>query len=188
MVYRGADDCIQELWGFPGSWNHDPVGAFFIKAKGDPAGYVTENFGIQHIVYRGKNDQVVELWWFGVWRENVLTNAAHRALHTRSDVAGYSGETSNTQHVLPYFVSDGSPRELEWNVHGWHSRSYLLNNPFPDPLGALAAPFFYQSRRKGRTFFVEPYVAETVVQNGRIGSSPRGNTWILPSTLVGSSP
>ena len=32
VVYRGTDDCIQELWGFPGSWNHNPVGAPFTKA------------------------------------------------------------------------------------------------------------------------------------------------------------
>lgn len=161
VVYRGTDDCIQELWGFPGSWNHNPVGGPFTKAKGDPVGYVTEKLGIQHIVYRGGNDEVVELWWLGIWRENILTKTARDAQQTKSDVFGYSGEISNTQHVV-YIASDGNPRELEWNTNGWHPRSYSLNNPFPDPLGPLAAPFFYQSRRKGHTFFVEPSVVETV--------------------------
>jgi hypothetical protein len=161
VVYRGTDDCIQELWGVPGSWNHNPVGVAFTKAKGDPAGYVTEKFGIQHIVYRGENDQVVELWGAGLWRQNILTDAVPSAPQTSSDLAGYAGETSGTQHVV-YFASDGSPRALEWSTAGWRPGSYVLDNPFPDPLGALAAPFFYQSRRKGHTFFVEPSVVETV--------------------------
>jgi hypothetical protein len=162
VVYRGTDDRIHELWGPPGSWNYNPIGAPFTKAKGDPAGYVTEKFGVQHVVYRGENDQVVELWWYGIWRENVLTNTRPGIPLTRSDVSGYSGETTNTQHVA-YFDADGNPGELAWNIDGWHSGSYMLENPFPDPLGALAAPFFYASRDKSHTFFVEPSVAETVV-------------------------
>jgi hypothetical protein len=162
VVYRGTDDHIQELWGFPGSWNYNPSGAPFTKAKGDPSGYVTEKFGIQHIVYRGESDQVVELWWLGIWRENILTNTRRGAPLAQSDVSGYSGETTDTQHVV-YFASGGIPRELEWNRDGWQSGSFVLENPFPDPLGALAAPFFYQSLGRKDTFFVEPSVAETVV-------------------------
>lgn len=162
VVYRGTDDRIHELWGFPGSWNYNAVGANFTKAKGDPAGYVTEAFGVQHIVYRGENDQVVELWWFGIWREHVLTKTVSGAPVPRSDLAGYSFESNRTQHVV-YFAHDGSPQELWWNVDGWHHGKYALQNPFPDALGPLASPFFYESSGRDHTFFVEPYIVETTV-------------------------
>lgn len=44
---------------------------------------------------------------------------------------------------------------------------YELNNPFPDDLGQLASPFFYESANKDHTFFVEPYVIETAVHEWR---------------------
>jgi hypothetical protein len=162
VVYRGADDRIHELWGAPGSWNYNPIGEKFTKAKGDPAGYVTEWTGSQHVVYRGENDELVELWCLGLWRENILTVAAHGAPSVMSDPAGYSFESQRTQHVV-YFGQDGRPHELWWNVDGWHHGTYALYNPFPDRLGPLAAPFFYEARGRDHTFFVEPYVVETTV-------------------------
>jgi hypothetical protein len=162
VVYRGTDERIHELWGFPGSWNYNAIGAPFTKAVGDPAGYVTESYGSQHVVYRGQDDKVVELWWFGIWREHVLSNTVSTAPSPNSDVAGYSFEAYRTQHVV-YFAQDGSPRELWWNSSGWHGGAYELENPFPDPLGPLATPFFYESAGKDHTFFVEPFVVETAV-------------------------
>ena len=162
VVYRGSDERIHELWGPPGSWHYNAIGARFTKAIGDPAGYVTESFGSQHVVYRGQGNKVVELWWSGIWREHVLSNSVPAAVVSVSDVAGYSFEAYRTQHVV-YFAQDGSPRELWWNFAGWHSGMYELKNPFPDPLGPLATPFFYESVGKDHTFFVEPFVVETSV-------------------------
>jgi Neuraminidase-like domain len=162
VVYRGVDDRIHELWGPPGAWNHNPIGATFTKATGDPAGYVTESFGTQHVVYRGEGDQVVELWWSDAWREHILTMSVSAAPKTKSDVAGYSFEAFRTQHVV-YLAGDGSPRELYWNIAGWYTGAYELQNPFPDALGPLASPFFYEASAKDHTFFVEPYVVETAV-------------------------
>jgi peptidoglycan hydrolase-like protein with peptidoglycan-binding domain len=163
VVYRGTDDRIHELWGIPGSWNYNAVGANFTKAKGDPVGYVTETFSVQHIVYRGENDQLVELWWLGIWREHVLTNTITTAPAVSSDLAGYSFESMHTQHVV-YFDQNGNPQELYWDSGGWHYGVYWLQNPFPpSSLAALAAPFFYESLAKDHSFFVEPYVVETTV-------------------------
>jgi peptidoglycan hydrolase-like protein with peptidoglycan-binding domain len=164
VVYRGADNQIHELWGNPGSWNYNAIGAGFTKAKGDPAGYVTESFLTQHVVYRGAEDQVVELWWSDRWRENVLTTSTASAPTSGSDIAGYSFESNRTQHVA-YFADDGTPRELRWNVVGWAAGAYELSNPFPDDLGPLAAPFFYEAASKDHTFFVEPFVIETAVHD-----------------------
>jgi peptidoglycan hydrolase-like protein with peptidoglycan-binding domain len=163
VVYRGVDDRIHELWGPPGTWNHNPIGATFTKATGDPAGYVTESFGTQHVVYRGEGGQVVELWWSKIWREHILTRSVSVAPMAKSDVAGYSFEAFRTQHVV-YLAEDGSPRELYWNLaDDWHAGMYELQNPFPDALGPLASPFFYEASAKDHTFFVEPYVVETAV-------------------------
>lgn len=165
VVYRGQDDKIHELWGGPGSWNYNPIGALFTKAKGDPFGYITEWAGSQHVVYRGEGDELVELWWWGVWRENVLTHAVADAPKIGSDTAGYSFESSKQQHVV-YFDTDGRPRELYWKDGRWFGGDYALSNPFPDSdsLGVLAAPFFYEERRsRPHTFFVEPSVVETTV-------------------------
>jgi hypothetical protein len=164
VVYRGTDDRIHELWGTSGAWNYNPIGAGFTEAKGDPTGYVTESFLTQHVVYRGSEDQVVELWWSDAWRENILTSSTPSAPTSGSDVAGYSFESDRTQHVA-YFDDDGSPRELRWSAAGWVAGAYELSNPFPDALGPLAAPFFYEAASKDHTFFVEPFVVETSVHD-----------------------
>jgi hypothetical protein len=165
VVYRGEDDRIHELFGKPGSWKYSPIGQGFTPAKGDPVGYATEWASTQHVVYRGAKDEVVELWWKkGQWRENVLTKtkATSLAPKSKSDVAGYSFESIETQHVV-YFSEDGSPRELWWDKGGWHKGAYELENPFPDDMAPLASPFFYESTHRDHTFFVEPYVVETAV-------------------------
>jgi peptidoglycan hydrolase-like protein with peptidoglycan-binding domain len=163
VIYRGQDDKVHELWGNPGSWNYNAIGAPFTKAKGDPFGYVTEWAGTQHVVYRGEGDEFVELWWWGVWRENVLTHAVAGAPKVGSDTAGYSFESNKQQHVV-YFDMDGRPRELYWKDGRWFGGDYALSNPFPDSLGTLAAPFFYEERgSRPHTFFVEPSVVETTV-------------------------
>ncbi|SOD42217.1 neuraminidase-like domain-containing protein [Nitrosovibrio sp. Nv4] len=163
VVYRGRDDKIHELWGFPGSWNYNPIGTPFTKAKGDPFGYVIEWAGSQHVVYRGEGDELVGLqWWRGAWYENVLTHVVPGALKVGSDTTGYSFESSKQQHVV-YFDESGRPRELYWDG-SWFDSGYPLSNPFPDSLSALAAPFFYEERgSRPHTFFVEPSVVETTV-------------------------
>lgn len=166
VVYRGQDDKIHELWGNPGSWNYNAIGALFTKAKGDPIGYVTEWTGLQHVVYRGEGDELVELlWglWGRAWHESVLTHAVAGAPKVGSDTAGYSFESSKQQHVV-YFDLGGRPRELYRKEGRWFGGDYALSNPFPDSLAVLAAPFFYEERgSRPHTFFVEPSVVETTV-------------------------
>jgi hypothetical protein len=162
VVYRGIDDRIHELWGGPGTWNHNPTGVPFTKAAGEPSGYATEWASIQHIVYRGEEDEVVELWWNATtgWSENILSKTTPQASLSKGDAVGYPFEDHATQHVT-YFADDDTLRELWWEDSLWRSASYDLDNPFPDNLGPLAAPFFYEEL--GDTFFVEPTVVETAV-------------------------
>ncbi len=87
---------------------------------------------------------------------------ANVSLNANSDPTGYSFENYHTQHVV-YFDDGGNPQELRWSDSGWHQGSYELSNPFPDNLGMLASPFFYESVGKDHTFFVEPFVIGTAV-------------------------
>ena len=165
VVYRSQDGVVQELWGQAGAWRHNPIGASFGKAGGDPTGYVTEFAGTQHVVYRGIDDQVHELWWsWAGWQENVLTLAVKDAPKAEGDLVGYSFERQYTQHVV-YRAKDGGLRELWWNVDGWHLGRYDLATPYADPLGPLISPFFYEDQEAPHTFFVEPSLAERTVHD-----------------------
>ena len=64
--YRGADNHIHELWWDGNGWHHNDLsnaagGA--PTAAGDPAGYMFDAQGTQHVVYRGTDNHIHELWW-----------------------------------------------------------------------------------------------------------------------------
>ena len=163
VVYRGSDSRIHELWRTAsGTWNYNPIGAKFTKAVGDPSGYATEKYSTQHVVYRGEGNTVVELWGQSVWQENVLSKTTPDAAIAIGNPAGDSFESHGTQQVT-YFTVNGALRTLWWDKTGWHADNIKLSNPFPDELGPLAAPFFYESATKDHSFFAEPYVLETAV-------------------------
>jgi hypothetical protein len=66
VVYRGEDNHIHELWwDAENGWGRgdltDVTGA--PKAAGDPSGYVFDAQGTQHVVYRGVDGHIHELWW-----------------------------------------------------------------------------------------------------------------------------
>ncbi len=83
-------------------------------AAGDPAGYMFDAQGTQHVVYRGSDAHVHELWWEGTggWHYNDLTNAAG-APAAAGDPAGYMFDAQGTQHVV-YRGSDAHVDELWW--------------------------------------------------------------------------
>ena len=64
MDYRGTDNDIHELgWDTSGWQTNDLTAATgAIAAAGDPAGYVFAAQGTQHVVYRGTDNHVRELW------------------------------------------------------------------------------------------------------------------------------
>jgi hypothetical protein len=165
VVYRDQDGTVHELWGPVGSWNHNPIGAPYGKAEGDPTGYVTECYGAQHVVYRGKDNQIHELWWNVTgWYENVLTQAVSGAPSAGGDPVGYSFERQGTKHVV-YRAQDGGLRELWWFPYAWHLGQYELAKPYLDPIGPLISPFFYEDQAAPHTFFVEPSLAEKTVHD-----------------------
>ena len=64
--YRGTDNHIHELWWDNTGWHHNDLsnaagGA--PTAAGDPAGYMFDAQATQHVVYRGTDNHIHELWW-----------------------------------------------------------------------------------------------------------------------------
>src|SRR5262245_49986668 len=104
VVYRGTDLHIYELWwGPPSSWSPGWhwgnltgwIGAPTLAA-GNPAGYVVNADGTQHVIYRGDDDHIYELWWDGTqcsqttcWHWGDLTASSGAPTLAAGDPAGY---------------------------------------------------------------------------------------------------
>ena len=80
-------------------------------AAGDPAGYTLAST-TQHVVYRGTDNHIHELWWDNNgWHHGDLTAATGSPAAT-GDPAGYT-LASTTQHVV-YRGTDNHIHELWW--------------------------------------------------------------------------
>ncbi len=64
----------------------------------------------QHVVYRGIDGHIHELWYNGAWHHNDLTDAAD-APAAVGDPSGYTWSADRTEHVV-YRSSDGHIHEL----------------------------------------------------------------------------
>jgi len=117
VVYRAGDGHIHELWWDNNGWHHNDLttaAAGAPNAVGDPAGYMFNAQGTQHVVYRAGDGHIHELWWNNSgWHHNDLTTAAG-APNAASDPAGYMFNAQNTQHVV-YRGADNHIHELWWN-------------------------------------------------------------------------
>jgi hypothetical protein len=85
---------------------------------GDPFGYTWSVDSTEHVVYRGADSHVHELWFNGAWHHNDLTIAAGGAPNAAGDPAGYTWDHDSTQHNV-YRGLDGHIHEL-WFNGSWH--------------------------------------------------------------------
>ena len=124
VVYRGEASHIYELWFHQDSgWHrHDlteTTGA--PSARSAPMGYTWDIDRTQHVVYRGQDSHVHELWFHqdSGWHHNNLTVATGAPL-AASDPNGYTWDADETQHVV-YRSQDGHIHELWFHQDsGWH--------------------------------------------------------------------
>ena len=87
VVYRGVDGHIHELWwDATNGWGTVDLTAITgnCATAGDPAGYVFAAQGTQHVVYRGVDGHIHELWWdaangWGTGDLTAVTGAEPRA-------------------------------------------------------------------------------------------------------------
>ena len=68
VAYRGTDNHIHQLWwSVAEGWHFgdltNAIGAPAADSRGDPDGYVLDADGTQHVVYRGTDNHIYELWW-----------------------------------------------------------------------------------------------------------------------------
>jgi len=124
IVYRGFDDDIHELYWQNGDWSVNDLTATTNApaAAGDPNGYVFTANGVSgmHVVYRGADDDIHELYWQnGDWSLNDLT-AATNAPAAAGDPDGYAFTANGVSgmHVV-YLGADNDIHELYWE-NGWN--------------------------------------------------------------------
>ncbi len=151
VVYLGKDNQIHELWfrhgglfGGKSTWNHNPIGQVSgaPASAGDAIGYAWEKDKTQHVVYRGVDSQIHELWCRGgKWGHNPvgqLTGAPPAA----SDPVGYSWENDGTQHIV-YRGTDNQIHEIwyrdQWLGVDWHHSPIGQEANAPLAAGDLAA-------------------------------------------------
>jgi hypothetical protein len=93
---------------------------------GSPVGYVFDAQATQHVIYRTRDDRIMELWWDSTgWHDSDLTAASGGAPSPAQFVrSGYVFDAQSTQHVV-YLAErgqgvDGHIIELWWDSNGWH--------------------------------------------------------------------
>jgi hypothetical protein len=144
--YRGVDSHIHELWLGSGSWQHNDLtnaASGAPQAVGNPKGYMFEAQGTQHVIYRGVDNHIHELWLGGRpgWQHNDLTNAARGgAPQAASDPKGYVFGAQGTQHVI-YRGVDNHIHELWLDRSGWQHND--LTGAIPVDPDAWGTPYGY---------------------------------------------
>ena len=129
IVYRGSDSEIHELWfkhGMMGKAEWTYGGALNKKvgapsAAGDPLGYTWDEDHSMHVIYRGVDNNVHEVWFNkgmggGEWKYGGPINATVGAPQAVGEPSGFSWEHDKTQHIL-YRAADNNVHEL-WFKHG----------------------------------------------------------------------
>lgn len=131
IVYRGEDNQIHELWyrdGWTGDdWHHNPIGQKVgaPKAASDPMGYAWEKDKTQHVIYRGVDDQIHEIWGRrGKWGYNSIGDLTG-APPAVGKPTGYAWEKDGTQHII-YRSANGHLHEIwfrdAWVGEDWHHK------------------------------------------------------------------
>jgi len=118
-----------------GGWHHNDltIATRAPEARGDPAGYVFDAQGSRHVVYRGNDHHIHQLWWDNNGSHHIDLTIAAGAPDARSDPAGYVFDAQGTQHVV-YRGFDHHIHELWWNADGWHHNDLTVAAGAPEDL------------------------------------------------------
>ncbi len=150
VIYRGVDNNIHEVWfdkGLRGGeWKYGGVLnaiASAPAAASDPTGFAWEHDKTQHIIYRGADDNIHEIWFKhgmmgkAIWTYGGALNAKVGAPVAASDAMGFAWEADNTQHVI-YRGQDKQIHEL-WFAKGLTGGSWKYGGAISATLGAPVA-------------------------------------------------
>lgn len=123
VIYRSGDGHLRELWwDAAGGWHGGDltVATGAPSATGNPAAYVFDAEGTQHVIFRSGNGHLHELWWdaAGGWHRGDLT-AAVGGPAAAGDPSAYVFAAEGSQHVI-FRSGDGHLHELWWTANlGW---------------------------------------------------------------------
>jgi hypothetical protein len=112
-----ANQHIQELWWDRGGWHTNDLAATTGAPAAAPnalSGYAFEAQGTQHVIYRGGDRRLYELWWDGAWHLGDLTSASGAPTAGSDGPVGYAYEAQGTQHVVYIGADDAHVHELWW--------------------------------------------------------------------------
>ena len=141
VIFTGEDSRIHELWFKRGKgWSHAiPVNRSDIPAVvGAPSGYTWAVDNTQHIVFRGNDNNIHELWFArGLgWNYNNLTIASGvPQANAITEPWGYVWAKDKTQHVI-YRDRNFHIQEL-WFAqgHGWNHNDLTVAANAPECRG-----------------------------------------------------
>jgi hypothetical protein len=93
-----------------------PTPCWLIRLTNDPAGYTWDIDSTQHVVYRGTDGHIHELWSDAAsgWGAADLTEVS-LAPTAAGDPSGYACESRGTQHVV--FRGMAGPHEAGSHIH-----------------------------------------------------------------------
>jgi hypothetical protein len=140
IVYLGKDHQIHELWQRKGEkWQH---GGALSRTTGGPDAISTPSCyawgrdGTQHILYRGEDEQIHEIWYRKKdgWKYGNALSQLAAGPSAASDPSGYAWEGDNTQHVL-YVGADQQVHEL-WQRKG---KEWLYGGALSQKTGSVSA-------------------------------------------------
>ena len=150
----GTNGHIIELWWDSNGWHHNDLtiaAGATVAADSVPRGYVFEGQGTQHVIYRGTDFHIHELWWdSNGWHHHDLTTAAGAPLAkglanggSIFGVSGYMFNAQGTQHVN-YWGQDHHIHELWWDSsNGWHHNDLTIAAGAPAVTRVGAVPTGY---------------------------------------------
>ncbi|MDT4292018.1 neuraminidase-like domain-containing protein [Methylomonas sp. MO1] len=129
IIYLGDDGDIHELQSdfYGQNWSHKNitesiVGVVKPAPRSNPAAYTFQSHGTHHVVYRGIDDRIHELWGNSdLWNYNPIGANSTKA---KGDPVGYATEGFSEHHVV-YRGENDQVVELWW-LNGWHE--HILTN------------------------------------------------------------
>lgn len=118
----------------PRGWRHNDLvaAAAAPAAASDPSGYTWDADKTQHVVYRGTDAHVHELWFNGAWHHNDLT-VAGAGTPAAGKPCGYTWDVDKTQHVVCR-GTDAHIHELFFNG-AWHHNDLTAAAQAPGAAG-----------------------------------------------------
>jgi hypothetical protein len=176
VFYIAKDNTIRELYYSGGNWFGNNLSQSLgppAPAPGSPlAAYVQEFDNTQHVIYIAHNGDIQELYWAKTWNSgqpDLTKTTGTPQPAANSDLAGYSAEYEQTEHVV-YVGVDGHIHEL-WNKQGWFTTDLTLsaNATLPRDATPLAG-YSFENEQTHHVAYVDA--------NGDVHELYRsGNTW-----------